>query len=116
VGLTPVAWIMGVVAEYAVGGGGEPGYPWYSQIPFFVLWLAPGTAALVLAFLAGRADKDAAKAVFVVSAGLSTFSVWVWVGGNTSVYTGIAAAAGCGALILIAVFAWPGLTKPPSEA
>lgn len=112
-GLTPIAWILALVAEYAVGGGGEPGYAWYTQIPYVVLWLAPGPAAFVLAFLARRAEGDAGKVVLVVSAGLSAFSVWVMVGGEVSLSAGVAALVACVAVILIAVYLWPGLTKSP---
>lgn len=118
VGLTPVAWALGGAAEEVITSAGEDlGRPWYMGVLIFLLYFTPGPATFVVAFLARRADRDAGKAVFVVAAGLAAFTVFVFAGGyGGSPLVGVAAAAGSVIVILLAVYVWPGLTKPPSRA
>jgi hypothetical protein len=118
VGLTAVSWAGDLLLEahYESGYSARSEVPWYLDILAFVLLLIPPATALVLAFLARRAERRAGKVAFGVSAVLLAFIVFAVVGGVFSLSVGIAAAAGVVVLILLAVYVWPGLGKPPAEA
>jgi hypothetical protein len=111
VGLTPVGW-AGTLAIFAAYETSTSDIPWYLRLLIVLLLLIPPPTALAFAFLARRDDRDAAKVVFVVAAVLVECAVFGVLGGVLGQTWGIAAAVAAPVLILLAVYVWPGLTRP----
>jgi hypothetical protein len=118
VGLTAVSWVGDLLLEgyFESEYSDRSDVPWYMNSLSLLLLLIPPATALVLAFLARRADRGAGKVASVVSAVLLEFIVFAVVAGVfQNLPAGIAAAVGVAVLILLAVYVRPGLGKPPAK-